>query len=104
MTKLLWPCLGFVKRASPRLGNGKKASNCLDFGCLGLALQLATSLAVFCTPVTSAPVERVFSHGGIIMRSHRARLSDKTLCDIMLSRCNARFLEGLELISTLCSG
>ena len=30
-------------------------------------------------PATSAPVERVFSHGGIIMCPHRAQLSDKLL-------------------------
>ena len=43
---------------------------------------------VFSTPCTSAPVERVFSYGGLFMRPHRARLGDKVLCDLMIARCN----------------
>jgi len=29
---------------------------------------------VFCTPAISAAVERMFSHSGLFMRSHRARI------------------------------
>ena len=29
---------------------------------------------IFCAPATSAPVERVFSHSGLFMRPHRARM------------------------------
>ncbi len=47
-----------------------------------LALQ---TLAV---PATSAPVERVFSRGGIIMRPHRARTSSKLLEMLMFLKCN----------------
>jgi hypothetical protein len=47
-----------------------------DYACL-----LPLFEHVFCAPCTSAPVERVFSHGGLFVRPHRARLGDKTLCD-----------------------
>lgn len=39
-------------------------------------------------PATSAPVERVFSTGGIFMRPHRARLSNQSLGDLMMLKCN----------------
>lgn len=43
---------------------------------------------LFCIPATSAPVERVFSQGGIIMRPHRAKMSDDLLEMVMYLRCN----------------
>lgn len=48
--------------------------------------------SMFCVPATSAPVERVFSHGGIFMRPHRARMSDSVLCDLVFAKCNANLL------------
>jgi hAT family C-terminal dimerisation region len=40
-------------------------------------------------PATSAPVERVFSHGSIIMRPHRARLNDTMLPNnVFFLKCN----------------
>ena len=38
---------------------------------------------LWCVPATSAPVERIFSQSGIIMRPHRAKMSDKLLETIM---------------------
>jgi len=50
--------------------------------------------SVFAIRATSAPVERVFSHSGIFMRPHRARLSDKVLSDMVYVKCNSH-LSGL---------
>ena len=43
---------------------------------------------VFVVPATSAPVERIFSHGGIICRQHRASVSDRNLSRIISLKCN----------------
>ena len=43
---------------------------------------------LFSVPATSAPVESVFSQGGIIMRPHRAKMSDDLLEMLMYLRCN----------------
>lgn len=40
-------------------------------------------------PATSAPVERVFSHGGIIMRPHRSRMKGNTLSNLVFLKCNS---------------
>lgn len=42
----------------------------------------------WCTPATSAPVERIFSQSGIIMRPHRAKMSNKLLEALMFLKCN----------------
>jgi len=39
-------------------------------------------------PASSSAVERVFSHGGIILRPHRARMSDKLLSQLIFLKCN----------------
>ena len=39
-------------------------------------------------PASSAPVERVFSHGGIFIRPHRARLGAKMLSSLTYLKCN----------------
>jgi hypothetical protein len=44
-------------------------------------LQLAAS---------SAPVERIFSQSGLIVRPHRAKISDKLLEGIVYLKCNAK--------------
>jgi hypothetical protein len=42
---------------------------------------------LWCVPATSAPVERIFSQSGIIMRPHRAKMSDELLETIMFLKC-----------------
>lgn len=44
----------------------------------------------FSVPATSAPVERVFSQGGLLVRPHRAKLSDGLLEMLMMLRCNGK--------------
>lgn len=43
---------------------------------------------VFLVPASSAPVERVFSKGEIILRQHGAKLSPSVLETLMLLKCN----------------
>ena len=43
---------------------------------------------VLSIPASSAPVERVFSHGSIILRPHRATMNDEHLSDLIVLKCN----------------
>lgn len=43
---------------------------------------------LLCVPSTSAPVERVFSHGGLFVRPHRASLGNNTLRTLVFLQCN----------------
>ena len=43
---------------------------------------------ILCTPASSAPVERVFSQSGLLLRPHRARMSDKLLESLVLLQCS----------------
>ena len=66
-------------------------SDCLEFWSnrrdkLPILYELAVKF--LSVPATSAPVERVFSHGGIILRPHRARLGDAMLSDLVFLKCN----------------
>lgn len=46
------------------------------------------ALKVLSVPATSAPVERVFSHGGLITKPNRASLSDSNITKLILLKCN----------------
>jgi len=41
-----------------------------------------------CTPASSAPVERGFSQSGLLLRPHRARMSDKLPESLVFLTCN----------------
>ena len=43
---------------------------------------------VFCPPATSAPVEWIFSHSGLLMWANRARMGDNMLSQLVYLRCN----------------
>jgi len=43
---------------------------------------------VFCVPALSAPVKRVFSQSGLIMRPNRARMTDAMPETLVLLQCN----------------
>ena len=43
---------------------------------------------ILCVPATSAPVEQIFSHGGLFMRPNRARLGQTLLSELVFTKCN----------------
>nr|XP_046223416.1 uncharacterized protein LOC124046739 [Oncorhynchus gorbuscha] len=47
------------------------------------------AVRVLAVPASSALVERVFSHGGIIPRPHRAQMTDRLLANLLFCKCNA---------------
>lgn len=69
----------------------EEVESCLEFWVAhkekfpALALLVKKVLAI---PASSAPVERVFSRGGIIMRPHRSRLGDEILSNLVFLKCN----------------
>ena len=62
----------------------KKANS---YPCLSLLAR-----RILCVPATSAPVERVFSTSGFIIRPHRGRLSREMLAKLTFLKCNSTFL------------
>jgi len=53
-----------------------------------LSKLFSLAMRVLSVTASSAPVERVFSHRGLIMRPHRSRLSDKMLSNLIFLKCN----------------
>ncbi|CAF3300822.1 unnamed protein product [Rotaria socialis] len=47
------------------------------------------AVKVLCVSATSAPVERVFSQSGFLMRQHRASMSNTTLQMLTMLKCNS---------------
>ena len=46
------------------------------------------AMQVLLVTASSAPVERVFSHGGLTMRPHRSRLGDTMLSNLLFLKCH----------------
>ena len=46
------------------------------------------AMQVLLVTASSAPVERVFSHRGLVMRPHRSRLGDAMLSNLLFLKCN----------------
>lgn len=51
------------------------------------------AIRVLSVPASSASVERVFSHGSIILRPHRSSLTDTHLSELIILKCNRLHLE-----------
>ena len=62
--------------------------DCLSFWQRNQATQQTVTASNESVPASSAAVERVFSHGGIIVQPHRSRMSDKMLSHVVFLKCN----------------
>ena len=47
---------------------------------------------IMCVPATSAPIERVFSQSGLLMRPHRSKFSQANICILTSLKCNKSLL------------
>ena len=50
---------------------------------------------IFCITASSAPVERVFSQSGLIMRPNRAKMTNDLLESLVFLKCNDKLVLGL---------
>ena len=73
------------------LDNNNNDSMVLLRSTTSISYKILAKLATkyLCIPATSAAVERVFSQSGFLFRSHRARMSRKTLQQLTLLKCNS---------------
>jgi hypothetical protein len=44
---------------------------------------------VLCVPASSAPVERIFSQSGLLLRPHRAKMTNNLLETLVFLKCNS---------------
>ena len=58
---------------------------------------------ILAVPASSAPVERVFSNSGLIVRPHRAKMSDKLLESLVFANCQV-FYPKLTVMNFNLSG
>jgi hypothetical protein len=72
-----------------RLRLSNKISKQVVFQRKGFSLLKGLFSRILCIPATSAPVERIFSQSGLIMRPHRARMTDSLLETLMFIKCNS---------------
>lgn len=80
-----------AERSQATRGDDDDLQDCLQFWQKhkkDLPILFHLAIKVHSVPATSAPIERVFSHGGIVMRPHRARMGHHTLSDIVFLKCN----------------
>ena len=76
--------------------NEKCPNACLHFWLVNknnLPRLFPLAMRVLSVPASSSPIERVFSHEGIIMRPHRAKLSDKMLSSRIYLKCNSLYMK-----------
>ena len=53
---------------------------------------------IMCVSATSAPVDRVFCHGGIVVRPHRSSVAPQRLHKILFSKCSEHVFDASELL------
>ena len=70
---------------APEFSNDESTALCTssEFMCLRPLFS-----RIFSVPASSAPVERIFSQSGLIMKPHRAKMSDNMLETLVYLKCN----------------
>ena len=79
--------------------NLQKSFSCLENSISDICQKsdFATLLPLFervlCAPASSAPVERIFSQSGLIVRPHQAKMSDQLLEALTFLKCNSKLCD-----------